>query len=170
MPSFHPERWIFSDPRLGCMEAIVRSLPRGTGVVLRHHHLPASKRRTLLRRLGRLASARCLLLIDEGAGKSARVHNSRELRQALDRSAWPIFVSPLAPTRTHSDWKPLPRMRAAALARLGGRRVYALGGMSPTEFGKIKALGFVGWGAIDAWAKPGLRPRCSGQKGMAVPM
>ena len=58
----------------------------------------------------------------------------------------------------------------AALARLGGRRIYALGGMSPTEFSKIKPLGFVGWGAIDAWAKPGLRPRSPGQKRKAVPM
>ena len=150
----HPTRWLISDPRLGDPVALARNLPRGTGLLLRHHHLPARERRQLLRQLRRLAANRDLLLVDEAAGEIARVHDVRELRQARLAGARLIFLSPLFATRSHPDWAPLPRMRAAALARLGGRTLLALGGMTPRRYATVRGLGFKGWGAIDAWQAP----------------
>jgi hypothetical protein len=42
-------------------------------------------------------------------------------------------------------------MRAAALARLGKRRLLALGGMDARKFARIKGLGFQGWAGISAF-------------------
>jgi thiamine-phosphate pyrophosphorylase len=54
-------------------------------------------------------------------------------------------------TRTHPEMRPLPRMRAAALVRLTGRKAIALGGMNESRFRQVRALGFQGWAGIDAW-------------------
>jgi thiamine-phosphate pyrophosphorylase len=62
-----------------------------------------------------------------------------------------IFLSPIHPTRSHPEWRALPRMRAAALARLGRRRLFALGGMNPKRYAKIARLGFIGWAGISAF-------------------
>jgi thiamine-phosphate pyrophosphorylase len=62
-----------------------------------------------------------------------------------------ILLSPLFPTRSHPDWEPLPRMRAAALARLGRRNLFALGGMDARKFARIERLGFRGWAGISAF-------------------
>jgi thiamine-phosphate pyrophosphorylase len=62
-----------------------------------------------------------------------------------------ILLSPIHSTRSHPDWRPIPRMRAAAYARLAGRRLIALGGMDERRFERIERLGFVGWAGIDAW-------------------
>jgi thiamine-phosphate pyrophosphorylase len=42
-------------------------------------------------------------------------------------------------------------MRAAALARLAGRRLIALGGMDARKFARIENLGFRGWAGISAF-------------------
>jgi thiamine-phosphate pyrophosphorylase len=64
-----------------------------------------------------------------------------------------ILLSPMFPTRSHPEWNAMPRMRAAALARLARRRAIALGGMNRSRFRKIQKLGFVGWAGIDAWVR-----------------
>jgi thiamine-phosphate pyrophosphorylase len=74
-----------------------------------------------------------------------------ELRRALSAGTPLILLSPLYPTASHPDWKPLPRMRAAALARLGGRRLFAVGGMDARKFERVKKLGFQGWAGISAF-------------------
>lgn len=147
----HPTRWLISDPRLGGLLPLLRTLPAGTGVLLRHHHLPARERRVLLRKVQRLATARGLVLVDEAAGQVARVHDVRELSRARLAGVRLIFLSPLFETRSHPEWAPLPRMRAAALARLGGGRLLALGGMDEARFRRVRPLGFAGWGGIDGW-------------------
>lgn len=159
----HPTQWLFSDPRLGDLEEVARRLPPGTGVIVRHHHLPAGERRRLLRRMRRLAGKRGLVLIDEAGGRTARVHDAKELRQARLRSAEFIFLSSLFATRSHPERRPLLRMRAAALARLGERRLLALGGMDAGRFARLRQLGFVGWGGIDHWVGP--RNRQPGRDG-----
>lgn len=154
----HPTQWLFSDPRLGELVTVVRRLPPGTGVILRHHHLSPSERRRLLRRVQRLAAARGLVVIDEAGGRVARVHHARELRQARLRGAELIFLSALFATRSHPERRPLLRMKAAALAQLGGRRLLALGGMNQERFARVRRLGFVGWGGIDDWTGRTRRP------------
>jgi thiamine-phosphate pyrophosphorylase len=42
-------------------------------------------------------------------------------------------------------------MRAAALARLAGRKLVALGGMDERRFRRVERLGFVGWAGISAF-------------------
>jgi thiamine-phosphate pyrophosphorylase len=144
--------WLMTDVRNGRdPQAQLSRLPRGHGVVFRHHELAAVERRDLLRKARRLAAARALVLIDDAEGRVARVHSARELRRALLRKPELLFLSPMFQTRTHPDWTPLPRMRAAALARLAGRRGLALGGMNRRRFAHIRALGFTGWGGIDAF-------------------
>ena len=148
-----PEAWLITDVRLGDVRGVARRLPRGTGVLVRQHELAPAERRALLRDLRRIAAGRGLVLVDEAEGLGARVHDARELRRALLRRAWPIFLSPVFETRTHPGWRAMPRMRAAALVRLARREVLALGGMDARRFEGVRALGVAGWGAIDGWIK-----------------
>jgi len=106
---------------------------------------------TDVRHLRHLASLRHLTVVKEQRRTAVRVHNIRELRSALLARTRLIFLSPLFPTRSHPDWKPIPRMRAAALARLGGRRLHALGGMDARRYAKVARLGFSGWAGISAF-------------------
>jgi thiamine-phosphate pyrophosphorylase len=119
-----------------------KRLPPGTGILLLGH-LPAAEMRRL-----RLTGAP---LAQEGRRGAARVHDVRELRRALLARTPLILLSPLFPTGSHPDWKPIPHMRAAALARLGQRKLFALGGMNARKFARIRALGFQGWAGISAF-------------------
>jgi thiamine-phosphate pyrophosphorylase len=154
MPPRHPAptSWLLTDARLGPeLLRTVRGLPPGSGVVVRDHHLPPAERRALLRRLRRVAAGRALKIVDDLDGRVARVHSAGELRRALLRNPELLFLSPLFGTRSHPDWAPLGRMRAAALVRLARRPVLALGGMNAHRYRQVRALGFSGWGGIDAW-------------------
>lgn len=124
----------------------LRHLPRGTGVLL----LGRFEARDL-RRLRHLASHRGLTVEREGPRAAARVHNARELSMALSRRTRIVLLSPVFETSSHPDWRPLPRMRAAALARLGKRAVVALGGMDAQRYAKMAPLGFIGWAGISAF-------------------
>jgi thiamine-phosphate pyrophosphorylase len=62
-----------------------------------------------------------------------------------------ILLSPVYPTTSHPGWRPLPRMRAAALARLTGRHAVALGGMNEEHYAKVAPLGFIAWAGISAF-------------------
>lgn len=142
-----PSEWLIVDrqPTAGLWRCI-RSLPRGTGILLLCE-LAAPARRYL--RL--LASVRELTIAEEAGGGAARVHNMRELRRGLLRRSPLILLSPLYPTGSHPDWHVLPRMRAAALARLAKRKAFALGGMNRGRYAKVAPLGFIGWAGISAF-------------------
>jgi thiamine-phosphate pyrophosphorylase len=145
-----PRCWLIADERLGEeLWDAVAGLPRGSGVLLLLHGMPRRERHAILRKLRLRARARGLIMVDEAARAAARVHDARELRQALLGRAWLILLSPIYPTRSHPDWRPIPRMRAAALARLASRRLVALGGMNARRFRRVERLGFCGWAAID---------------------
>jgi thiamine-phosphate pyrophosphorylase len=140
-----PQQWLIAHERLDtALWDAVRGLPRGSGVlVLRDLSTIES------RRLRYVARRRGLELASNA--DAARVHNSRELRIALLRGTPLILISPLWPTQSHPDWRPLPRMRAAALARLAGRHAIALGGMDAQRFRRVQRLGFIGWAGISAF-------------------
>jgi thiamine-phosphate pyrophosphorylase len=121
-------------------------LPRGSGVLL----LEQLERGDMLR-LRLAAHRRNLVIVQEGRGAAARVHGLSELRDAMIRRTPLLFLSPLHPTRSHPGWRPIGRMRAAALARIAGRRLIALGGMDASRFVAVARLGFVGWAGISAW-------------------
>lgn len=147
-----PERWLLVD---GTDRDSWHRLPAGSGMVVLAHQLGGRQREALLRRLRRLARGRRLILVDEAAGDARRVHDHRELREALLARASLILLSPLYPTKSHPLWPPIPRMRAAALARLAGRQLIALGGMNAHRFKRVQSLGFVGWAGISAWTSIG---------------
>lgn len=142
-----PMRWLLiteAEANNACV--LAHGLPRGTGILLLAKLAPAK-----MRRLRQVASAHGLSLAKERRGVAARVHNARELRIALSAGTPLILLSPVFPTRSHPEWSPLPRMRAAALARLGGRRLIALGGMNERRYAAVKQLGFSGWAGLSAF-------------------
>jgi thiamine-phosphate pyrophosphorylase len=125
------------------MRAILRHLPPDSGVLVLAGNESAGFRR--------LASERKLTVVQEGTRRAARVHDIKELRRALLQRIPLILLSPIHPTATHPDWHPIPIMRAAALARLGGRRLVALGGMDARKFKRVERFGFQGWAGISAF-------------------
>ena len=139
-----PKQWlIIVDQPDWCA---IQRLPRRAGVIVLSPLTAANDRR-----LRNVARAGDLRVEFEWAGKGARVHDMRELRQALLRRVPLILLSPLYPTASHPDWHPIARMRAATLAGLAGRRAIALGGMNQKRFAKIAPLGFIGWAGVSAF-------------------
>lgn len=121
------------------------TLPHGSGLLV-IGQLAAGE----LRRLRSLARSRGLVLAHEPRS-AVRVHDMAELRRALLRQTPLILLSPLFPTASHPDWSPMPHMRAAAMARLGERRLIALGGMNERRYARVARLGFSGWAGISAF-------------------
>lgn len=171
MPTRHPvpTLWLMTDERLGdgLWDAVAR-LPRGAGIVFRHYATPLPERRALFARLARIARRRGLVLVRAGGVRLARredgVHNGRasgfSTRSAHDRreaitarraGTTAIFVSPVFATRSHPGATALGPHRAAAIGRGVGMPAIALGGMTARRFKRVRALGFHGWAAIDAW-------------------
>lgn len=146
-----PRQWMIADDRMGDrLWHAVRKLPPGSGILVIYRDLSKNRRAKLLSRLRTIARARNLVIVDENARDATRVHNLPELRRALQQRIPMILLSPLDRTCSHPEWEPIKRMRAAALARLGKRRLFALGGMDETKFRRIERLGFQGWAGIDS--------------------
>jgi thiamine-phosphate pyrophosphorylase len=145
-----PRCWLIADERLGeeLWEAVAK-LPRCSGILVLFRDQSQRERHAIIRKLRVRARRKGLIVVDEAARAAARVHDARELRQALLGPARLILLAPIYPTGSHLEWRPIPRMQAAALARLGGRRLVALGGMNASRFRRVERLGFCGWAAID---------------------
>jgi thiamine-phosphate pyrophosphorylase len=155
-----------TDERLGDLLPVLRRLPPGTGVVVRHYATPPRDRRALLRAAGRIADARRLTLVAarggsrggiHGPGRASRLrtwsaHTRREAFAGIQAGAAVLFVSPVFATRSHPGARPLPRFRSASIGRDLGAQVIALGGMDARRWRRIRHCGFDGWAAIDAWA------------------
>lgn len=182
-----PTLWLLTDERLGgaapddLLWRIVAGLPRGSGIVLRHHATPEADRRRLLERLARAARARGLVLVAAGLpGAPDGVHLSRHLRRvplrgrqwlataparnrgemlrAFAEGADLVFLSPVFPTASHPGRPPLGPVRFGLAARGAPGPVIALGGMTPARAGRLAALGSSGFAAIDSWGA--LASRC----------
>jgi thiamine-phosphate pyrophosphorylase len=139
-----PERWLIISDQLDW--ASIRRLPRSSGILILRDLKGADEQR--LRILARLRS---LFIVRESAQTAARVHDVLELRRAMLRRTPLILVSPIYATPSHPNWHPIPRMRAATLARLAGHRAVALGGMNEQRYAKIAPLGFIAWAGISAF-------------------
>jgi thiamine-phosphate pyrophosphorylase len=149
-----PSRWLIADHRTGNdLWAALRRLPSGSGVLFLYRDMPKGRRARLLAKVRIAARLRGLILVDEGRGEAARVHDLAELRRASIRRTPLLFVSPIFPTRSHPRWRPLTAMRAAAMIRLAYTPVIALGGMNERRFRRVERLGFHGWAGIDAWIR-----------------
>ncbi|WP_155264258.1 thiamine phosphate synthase [Sphingomonas segetis] len=141
-----PRQWLIVESDSADPTRAMSRLDRGSGVLVLGS-LPAGR----MRQLRRVARQRELMIAKEHPGTATRVHDVRELRGAVLRRTPLILLSPIFPTPSHPDWPPIPRMRAAALARLAGRRLIALGGMDARKFARIENLGFRGWAGISAF-------------------
>lgn len=141
-----PRQWLIVDRFDESASKAVGKLKRGSGVLLVRPLKKAQRRQ-----LNRIAHRGALTVASEHQGEAARVHNSAELRRALLRRVPMILLSPMFPTNSHPDWRPIPRMRAATLARLTNRRLLALGGMNAKRYADVARLGFIGWAGISAF-------------------
>lgn len=162
--------WLISDARSDdVLERALRRLPRGSGFVFRHYHLPAPERRARFRALARVARACGHVVVLAGTAAQARrwgadgpygsartceagaalvrlvtVHSLRQLARARRASA--VLLSPVFPTRSHPGAAGLGPLRFRLIAAHAQVPVIALGGM--TEH-RARRLGTVRWAAID---------------------
>jgi thiamine-phosphate pyrophosphorylase len=164
-----PHQWLMTDERLGDdLWPALKRLPRGSGVVFRHHGLPLHERRALFARVARLCRARGLVLVRAGRRRLGRedgvhgqgrgpgirtwsAHDRREAVAGVRAGADLLFVSPVFPTRSHPGAPSLGRVRLGLLIRGLQAPVIALGGMDARRARTVGAVGVYGWAAIDAW-------------------
>jgi thiamine-phosphate pyrophosphorylase len=165
-----PRTWLMTDERQGDgLWGALERLPPRSGVVFRHYGLAESERRTVFDRVRRLCHARGHLVLlagpvrrwgadgSHGHGRApglrtAPAHNLAELRAAERAGAALVFLSPVFPTRSHPDARPIGPGGFARLARRTRLPVVALGGMDAARFRNLR--GAWGWAAIDAWSDP----------------
>jgi thiamine-phosphate pyrophosphorylase len=167
MPSRQPlpTIWLLSDARNdAALERALRRLPRGSGFIFRHYHLPEAERRARFKALSRLARARGHLVVLAGTAAEARrwgadlaygpgaqlapVHSLREIARAARAEA--VLLSPAFATRSHPGAKTLGLLRFRLLAARSPRPVIALGGMNSRTARRLK---WPRWAGIDAFLR-----------------
>lgn len=150
-----PKLWLVTDERNdAALERTIARLPRGSGVIFRHYHLPPRQRRARLKTLRRWCRrfGHRLEIAGEGYGPPAphrilaTAHSLREIGAANRFGAEAVLLSPVHPTRSHPGAKTLGRVRFLLLARHARMPVIALGGMTARQAKRLK--GFA-WAAID---------------------
>lgn len=169
-PAPLPLLWLISDARNdAAIEPALARLPRGSGLVFRHYHLPPTERRARFGALKRLAHRRghCVVLAGPpalarrwgadgayGAPRAlargptllrlATAHALREIAGA--RRANAILLSPVFATRSHPGTETLGPLRFRLLAARSRVPVIALGGMTAR---RARRLRHPRWAAID---------------------
>lgn len=175
VPNRHPSiphLWLVSDARNDAvLEHAMARLPRASGVIFRHHHLPEGPRKARFRAISRVARRRGHLVVlaadvaaarrwgAEGAyGAPARlaqgpallrlvtVHSHKELAAAHRARADAVLISPVFATRSHPGGKSLGALRFRLLAAHARVPVIALGGMTRDT---ARRLHTTRWAAID---------------------
>jgi thiamine-phosphate pyrophosphorylase len=173
-----PRLWLLSDARNdAALERALARLPRGSGLIFRHYHLPACERRRRFDALRRQARARGHVVIlaesaplarawgaegiygparaltprRAGLIRLATAHDLSELGLAARLGADAVLLSPVFPTRSHPGTAGLGPVRFRLLARQSRLPVIALGGMTAR---RACTLGWPRWAAIDAFAGP----------------
>ncbi len=168
-----PRLWLISDARndAGLERALAR-LPRGSGFIYRHYHLPDAERLARFRVLRSAARARGHVVILADSALTARewgadgiygspralwprragllhlatAHDLAEIGLAARLGADAVLLSPVFPTRTHPGGAVLGAVRFRLLARQSLVPVIALGGMTSD---RARSLGWHRWAAID---------------------
>ena len=165
------------DERLTDPLSAARALPPGSMVVVRSRNV--ERRKALAADMMKLARARSLFVLIAGDAAlalalgadgvhlpeaaigqaaalrarhrlivTAAAHSLAALRYSHRLDA--VFLSPLFPTASHPGRAALSPVRAAAIARLAGVPIYALGGVNAGNAGRL--AGFSGIAAIGALA------------------
>ena len=155
--------WLISDARNDAvLERALARLPRGSGLVFRHYHLPPAKRRARFAALRRLCHAHGHMAVLAGDARwpadgqygakvpgrryLATAHSAREIARANLAGADAVLLSPVFPTRSHPGVATLGPVRFRLLARLSAVPVIALGGMDAR---RARRLRWPCWAAID---------------------
>ena len=167
-----PELWLITDERNdAALDHAIRRMPRGSGLIYRHYHLPPEERVARFMALRRIARARFMVVIladstltaaewgaDGAYGapralyprrdmlRLATAHNLREIGDASRVGADAVLLSPAYPTRSHPHAKTLGPVRFRLLAEYAQMPVIALGGMDQH---KADRLCWPYWAAID---------------------
>ena len=167
-----PELWLLSDERNDAgLEAALRRLPRGSGFVYRHYHLPPDERVARWFALLRVARARGHVAVLADSAQTARewgadgiygapralcptrrlltlatAHSLREVGLANRARVDAVLLSPAFATRSHPGAAALGPLRFRLLARYTRMPVIALGGVTPH---RALRLGGPRWAAID---------------------
>lgn len=170
LPRKIPGVLLVSDARNDAvLEEVLARLPRGSGLVFRHYHLPPEQRRARFATLRRVAQRFGHRLFLSATARTARrwgadgaygppgelaggpplprmvtVHSMRELRRVQRAAA--VVLSPVFGTRSHPHANALGPIRFLLLARHTRLPVIALGGMTPH---RARALKAAHWAAID---------------------
>lgn len=169
-----PRIWLMTDERIVDLFGTIGRLPRGSGIVFRHHSLDHATRRALFDRVRKHArrGRHVIILADtpriatawgaDGAHhrsairsqglRTVAVHNPAEMTTATRAKADLMFVSPVSVTRSHPGKAALGPVRLGLLAGLHRSRVIALGGMDAKRAKSLGALKLYGWAAIDAFS------------------
>lgn len=171
-----PPLLLLTDERIPDPRPLVRRLPPGCGVVLRHYESP--ERAELACDLARLCRARRLVFLvaadaslaaavradglhlPEGLARTAArplawlrrrgglltvaAHSPAALRRAARLGADAALLSPVFPTASHPESRPLGPRRFAALARSSPLPVYALGGVNARRMRLLAGSGAAG--------------------------
>ncbi len=168
-----PQIWLVTDQRNDAVldQALLR-LPRGSGLIYRHYHLPPAARLARYAELERVARARghWVILADSpqtalewgadgiyGAPRAldprrgnllrlATAHSLRELGEANRAQADAVLLSPAFATRSHPGAGSLGVLRFRLIARRARMPVIALGGMTQANADR---LDWPLWAAID---------------------
>lgn len=172
LPAIWPNIWLVSDERNdGALARALARLPRGSGFIFRHHHLPPAERMARFATLARAARARghwvilagtmaaanragadgaygpAVRLARGGRGlRLATAHSLREIAAATRARADAILLSPVFPTATHPGGKVLGELRFRSLASHARVPVIALGGVTAA---RARTLRWPRWAAID---------------------
>lgn len=150
------------------LETVLRRLPRGSGLIFRHYHLPATERRARFRAVRRVALLYGHQVVLAGTAREARAwgahgaygpshtlahgpellrlttaHSLHELRRAFRADA--LLLSPVFATRSHPGAPTLGPVRFGLLGAQSPVPVIALGGMTAR---RARHLG-TRWAAID---------------------
>jgi thiamine-phosphate pyrophosphorylase len=168
-----PRLWLVSDARNDAvLAAALRRLPRGSGFIFRHYHLPATERRARFDALARIARVRGHVIVLSGEARLARrwgadgaygtarqlargpacarlvtVHSLREIARAGRADA--VLLSPVYATRSHPKARTLGAVLFRMLAATAAQSVVALGGI---DRHRARRLGAYAWAAIDGLA------------------
>ena len=163
-------------------DVIIRTLPGGTGVILREYDDP--KRRARAHRIAALCRRYGLVFYVGGdlslayetkadglhapswmAGRlkqkprglmlSVACHEARDLETADNLGADSVFLSPVFATNSHPGKDYLDTNEFLELASKSRVPVLALGGVTLKNAQKLKSRAVVGFGAIDAFSPSG---------------
>lgn len=168
-----PDLWLLSDDRNdAALEQALRRLPRGSGFIYRHYHLPDAERIARWFDLLRIARARGHVAVLADSSLTARewgadgvygapralypttsdlltlatAHDLAEIGLANRMRADAVLLSPVFPTRSHPNAPTLGPARFRLMASHARMPVIALGGMTGPN---ARRLGWPRWAGID---------------------